>query len=43
MISLISGIILKEEPSCKFVLKYNLKNYLPIYLYFMEELCLCFQ
>ena len=43
MISLISGIILKEEPSCKLMLKYNLKNYLPIYRYFMEVLCLSFQ
>ena len=40
MISFISGTLLKEEPCCKFILKYDIKNY---FRHFRTTLAVCFQ
>ena len=40
MISFISGALLKEETCCKFMLKYDIKNY---WRQFTKTLIICFQ
>ena len=40
MISFISGTLLKEKPCCKFMLKYDIKNY---FRQFTKVLSICFQ
>ena len=40
MISFISGTLLKEKPCCRFMLKYDVKNY---FRQFTKTLIICFQ
>ena len=40
MISFISGTLLKEKPRCKFMSKYDIKNY---FRQFTKTLSICFQ